>query len=157
MFGKPFAFTGANGISISDADAGTAIVQTTLSLPGGEGRLNVAPFAAVTIVGNGTDTLQLTGTLASLTDRFRCAGAPIWPLWVPAVQESGACAAVIQDAMSDTEALAEEEGLLVQSTDFQNQIQAARNIDAAALLDGLPTTVGERASFNEWAAVLRRR
>ncbi len=98
-----------------------------------------------------------TGTLASLTDRFRCAGAPIWPLWVPAVQESGACAAVIQDAMSDTEALAEEEGLLVQSTDFQNQIHAARNIDAAALLDGLPTTVGERASFNEWAAVLRRR
>lgn len=96
------------------------------------------------------------GTLVSLTERFRCAGAPTWPLWVPEVRESGACATLITDAVRDAEAIAGEEGLLVESTAIQDEIRSARSIDASALLDGLPTNVGEHASFDQWVAVLRR-
>lgn len=62
----PLAFTGTNTISVTDADAGTNPIRTSLTLPTGQGTLNLTAQAGLTIAGNGTNSLQLEGTIAAI-------------------------------------------------------------------------------------------
>src|SRR5690606_31427364 len=67
-------FTGANALSVSDADAAALPVVATLSVPANSGLLNVTASGGASVIGNGTLSVQITGpvaavnaTLASLT------------------------------------------------------------------------------------------
>jgi len=63
------AMTGANGISVSDTDAGEAgggPIVVTFSIPVGTGTLTVSTGVGVIINGNRTETVTLTGTVAQI-------------------------------------------------------------------------------------------
>lgn len=62
----PLAFTGTNTISITDPDAGTGIIRTTLTVPVGQGTLTITPQIGLTITGNSSNSVQLDGTLAGI-------------------------------------------------------------------------------------------
>jgi len=71
--GTPLVMSTANGnaISTSDVDAGTSNVVVTLSIaPTNSGVLNVGTGTGVTISGNGTTSLSLTGTIANINTRL---------------------------------------------------------------------------------------
>ena len=55
---------GITGLSVSDVDSTT--LTTTLSLPAGVGRLNVATGSGAAISGDGTGTVIITGTAAQI-------------------------------------------------------------------------------------------
>lgn len=57
------------GITVSDVDAGTGELQVTLTAD--QGALTLNPTAGVTISGSATNTLTLTGQLASLQNALR--------------------------------------------------------------------------------------
>ncbi len=63
---QDFVFSTARGnaLQIADADAGNSNVQVTLSIP--NGTLNLGTTAGVTVTGNGTASVSLTGTVASI-------------------------------------------------------------------------------------------
>ena len=52
------------GLSISDVDAGTGVLTTTLHVD--DGTLTVAAAGGAAVLGSGTDTVTLTGTLAQI-------------------------------------------------------------------------------------------
>ncbi len=63
--------TSLAGISFADADAGTGVLNVTLSVPGGSGTIAASASGGVSIVsGSGTATLQVSGTLANLNTWF---------------------------------------------------------------------------------------
>src|SRR5205085_438760 len=63
--GQTLTFSAGNGnrISVRDPDAGTDPIRVTLSVPAGSGTLTAGPTvpATVTLSGNGTGVLVLTG------------------------------------------------------------------------------------------------
>src|SRR5262249_1384024 len=59
-----FSSATGNAISISDVDAGTSNVQVTLAVT--NGLLNLAGTAGLTVSGNGTGTVVVTGSLANI-------------------------------------------------------------------------------------------
>ena len=65
--------TAANlsGISFTDADAGTGVLNVTVSVPSGSGTIAATASGGVSIVsGSGSNSLQLSGTLANLNAWF---------------------------------------------------------------------------------------
>lgn len=60
----PLTFTDKNTISISDGDAGTKAIRTTLNIP--IGQLNITPQGGLTISGNGSNNVQLDGTIDAI-------------------------------------------------------------------------------------------
>src|SRR5262245_32342807 len=62
----PINDIGAFGVS--DADAGTGIIQTTLSVQ--HGTLTLTEDGGATLTGNGTSIVTLTGTLAQINAAF---------------------------------------------------------------------------------------
>jgi hypothetical protein len=66
--GTPLTFSSANSnaISVFDVDAGVANIEVTLAITENTGTLNVAAGGGVTIAGNGTDTLVLTGSQTAI-------------------------------------------------------------------------------------------
>src|SRR3954452_8715601 len=59
-----FTFTGGNAISINDIDAAAGSLTVTLSAT--NGTLTLGSTAGLTVTGNGTASVQATGTLAAL-------------------------------------------------------------------------------------------
>ncbi len=62
----PLAFTGLKLISVADSDAGSSAIRTTVSVPSGQGTLTVVTVAGLTVTNNGTNSVQLDGTLAAI-------------------------------------------------------------------------------------------
>jgi Ca2+-binding RTX toxin-like protein len=62
---QPLSFT-AGMLSIADDDAGTKTVRTTVSVPGGQGKLEVSPQSGLVITGSGSNSVQLEGTIATI-------------------------------------------------------------------------------------------
>src|SRR5262249_33228991 len=59
-----FSIATGNAISISDGDAGSSSVQVTLAVTNGV--LNLAGTTGLTVSGNGTGTVVVTGSLANI-------------------------------------------------------------------------------------------
>ncbi len=59
------------GLSISDVDAGTGVLTTTLHVD--DGTLTVAAAGGAAVLGSGTDTVTLTGTLAQINTTLSAA------------------------------------------------------------------------------------
>ncbi|MDB4962797.1 MAG: Repeat family [Myxococcales bacterium] len=59
---RTFAFNASNRVSVADPDSGTADIVVTLSIPANKGTLSVPAVAGLTVAGNGTNALVLTGT-----------------------------------------------------------------------------------------------
>lgn len=70
--GVNLVFSSANGnaFSVSDVDAGTGSLQVNLALSAGSGTLTFASTTGLTVQNNGTSSVTVTGTLASLTAAF---------------------------------------------------------------------------------------
>ncbi|MBI5568946.1 MAG: VCBS repeat-containing protein [Desulfomonile tiedjei] len=64
--GQSLIFTGTNGISVTDADAGTAAIQVDLTATHGTLTLGGRPSATLTITGNGSGTVHIVGTQADI-------------------------------------------------------------------------------------------
>ncbi|GJD94845.1 Ig-like domain-containing protein [Methylobacterium iners] len=60
-----FTFAGANAITVADLDAGATALTTTLSVP--QGILTLGSTSGVTVTGNGTGSVTVTGTAAQIT------------------------------------------------------------------------------------------
>lgn len=58
--------TALNGISFSDVDAGPGIVNVQFSVAPGSGTLSAISAAGVTVLGSGSGTLSLSGTLSDI-------------------------------------------------------------------------------------------
>lgn len=87
--------TSLNGISFSDVDAGVGILNVTLSVPPASGTIASVGSGVVTVAsGSGTDTLELTGTLANLNSYF--ANAVSNPNYTPALNATGAVMLAIE-------------------------------------------------------------
>lgn len=54
------------GIAVSDADGSDVILTTTLTIPAGTGILNLASITGVTVSGDGSASITLTGTAAAI-------------------------------------------------------------------------------------------
>jgi hypothetical protein len=65
------------GLSIADADVGSATVHVTLLVPAAAGTLNASSAGGVTVAGTGTNQLVLSGTLANI-NTFLTSSAPIF-------------------------------------------------------------------------------
>ncbi len=63
-----------SGISIADADAGSSLLRTTLTVA--QGTLAAVGTGAVTVTGSGTASITLVGTLADLNAYFAGASKP---------------------------------------------------------------------------------
>ncbi|GEO99624.1 hypothetical protein MHA02_20120 [Methylobacterium haplocladii] len=59
-----FSLNGGNALTISDVDAGSAAVKTTLSVV--NGTLTLGGTGNVTVTGNGTDTVTVVGTVGAI-------------------------------------------------------------------------------------------
>lgn len=59
---RTFAFNASNRVSVADPDSNPNDIVVTLSVPVAAGDLNVPTTGTVTIAGNGTNALTLTGT-----------------------------------------------------------------------------------------------
>lgn len=80
--------TSLAGISFADADAGTGVLNVTLSVPGGSGTIAASASGGVSIVsGSGTATLQVSGTLANLNAWFASNASN--PDYTPAANATG--------------------------------------------------------------------
>ncbi|MBI5568940.1 MAG: tandem-95 repeat protein [Desulfomonile tiedjei] len=64
--GQSLIFTGSNGISVTDADAGTAAIQVDLTATHGTLTLGGRPPATLTITGNGSGTVHIVGNQADI-------------------------------------------------------------------------------------------
>jgi hypothetical protein len=80
--------TSLSGISFTDPDAGTGVLNVTLSVPGGNGTIAASASGGVSIVsGSGTATLQVSGTLANLNAWFASNASN--PDYTPAANATG--------------------------------------------------------------------
>jgi hypothetical protein len=80
--------TSLAGISFVDLDAGTGVLNVTLSVPGGNGTIAATASGGVSIVsGSGTNSLQVSGNLVSLNAWFLANGSN--PDYTPAANASG--------------------------------------------------------------------
>ena len=63
----PLVFAGANLISVTDVDAGTGNIQVAVTVTNGKFTLNpAANLTGVTVVGNGTGAVSMTGPLPAI-------------------------------------------------------------------------------------------
>lgn len=77
-----------NGISFTDPDAGSGSLNVNLSVPVGSGTLSASPSGGVSIVsGNGSNSLLVSGSLASLNAWFGAAASN--PDYTPVANASG--------------------------------------------------------------------
>ncbi len=80
--------TNLAGISFADADAGTGVLNVTLSVPGGNGTIAATASGGVSVVsGSGTASLQVSGTLVNLNAWFAANGSN--PDYTPVSNASG--------------------------------------------------------------------
>ncbi len=76
------------GISFTDVDAGTGVLNVTLTVPAGNGSIAATASGGVSIVsGSGSNSLQVSGTLLNLNTWFAAAASN--PNYTPAANANG--------------------------------------------------------------------
>ncbi len=76
------------GISFTDVDAGTGVLNVTLTVPAGNGSIAATASGGVSIVsGSGSNSLQVSGTLTNLNTWFAAAASN--PNYTPAANANG--------------------------------------------------------------------
>ncbi len=84
-----------SGIAFADADAGSGVLNVTLSVPAGNGTIAATASGGVSVVsGSGTENLQVSGTLANLNSWFASNGTN--PDYTPAANANGAVVLTLQ-------------------------------------------------------------
>lgn len=66
--GTTFTFAGGSQLTVTDVDAGTANLTTRLTLPAGQGTLDVGTGTGVTVTGDGTNNITLVGPQAGINE-----------------------------------------------------------------------------------------
>ncbi|WP_299930571.1 VCBS domain-containing protein, partial [uncultured Pelagimonas sp.] len=69
-----------NGLSVADVDAASGVITVTLSVPAAEGTIIADDVvgSGVTVAGSGSESIQLSGTLAAINAYLGGANAPVF-------------------------------------------------------------------------------
>jgi VCBS repeat-containing protein len=89
-------FSSANSNLISIADSDSTTLTTTLSIPSGKGTLSVASGSGATILNDGTNTVQITGTVAQINSALNGL------IYTPSANANGASYTTLTISTSDT-------------------------------------------------------
>ncbi len=154
-----FSATGGNAIVVTDIDAGDVL---TASLSIGAGSLNIASFAGLSVIGNGSASLTLVGATAAINAALD--GLTYTPVSdVPGAQtlsvviNDGVLSATaslpvtiqpVADITADTATTAEDVAVTlagVTNDSFENPGRQITAINGAAVIVGIPT-VGANGS-----------
>ncbi|HMW22773.1 MAG TPA: DUF4347 domain-containing protein, partial [Burkholderiaceae bacterium] len=128
------------GLTIADPDAGSSLLRTELRIS--QGALTATSGAGVTVLGSGSTTLVLTGTLTDLNAYLASAAAPVY---TPVANANGSFTLTMQtsDGLNTGTGGTIELGQL--DYRFQDGTSAGNNPDAVAQTGGLTGVVAHHS------------